>query len=201
VDVFAPGYPLPGHGTFVVLNTSRQNKTINIFQYPINQGATRDILQIPGVGEADIRASLLKGELRHKILVGDIIVLASDVDLLQFNIIQRTFLQNAGIATGLQVTVDQFAIIQQQDIELVGLVNGINNTFTIPSGTWIQNHPYTIIVYVNGVKQVMNDDYIIAEGGGVGTGYNTVIFSISPESIPMPLDVVTADYYINNSTG
>src|SRR5574338_1584724 len=47
-------------------------KVIFIFHYPINPGETRDLLAIPGVQEADIRASLLKGELRHKFLCGDI---------------------------------------------------------------------------------------------------------------------------------
>jgi len=89
------------NGTFVVQNTSPQIKTIKIFNYPIPYGQTRDLLQIPGVSEADIRASLLKGELQHKILAKDIIVLSSDVDLLQFNTSQKNFLQGAGIINGL----------------------------------------------------------------------------------------------------
>lgn len=96
---FAPYLKI--NGCFIVLNTSPQVKTIKIFQYPINYGQTRDLLQIPGVSESDIRASLLKGELNHKIRAKDIIVICSDVDLLQFNANQKIFLQNAGIVNGL----------------------------------------------------------------------------------------------------
>jgi hypothetical protein len=197
MDIFAPGYKK--NGCFIVQNISPQIKTINIFNYPINYQCQRDLLQIPGVAEGDIRASLLKGELNYKIRAGDIEVICSDIDLLQFNDSQRVFLENSGIVNGLQVTSDQMAVLEQQDIELVGLVNGINTIFTIPSGIWIQSSPYKIIVYLNGVKQVLGDDYFIAESGGPGSGYDTVIMTVPPESSILPPDIVTADYYVNNS--
>lgn len=153
MDIFAPGYKR--NGCFIVKNISPQIKTINIFNYPINYQCERDLLQIPGVAEGDIRASLLKGELNHKIRVGDIVVVCSDIDLLQFNDQQRAFLQDSGIVNGLQVTYDQLAVLEMQDIQLVGPVNGVNTIFTIPSGTWISTFPYKIIVYLNGVKQVI----------------------------------------------
>lgn len=101
VDVFAPGTNV--NGCFIVLNTAPQIKTINIFNYPINYLCTRDLLQIRGISESSIRASLLKGELRHKIRSNDIVVLCSDIDLLQFNAAQLAFLQGAGIVNGLTV--------------------------------------------------------------------------------------------------
>ena len=70
--------------------------------------------------------------------------------------------------------------------------------FQIPAGTFIQNTDYRIIVYKNGVRQLYLDDYFIAESGGPGTGYDTVIFVIPPATVPAPYDVLTADYYINN---
>jgi len=197
MDIFAPYYKI--NGCFIVQNVSPQVKTINIFQYPINYHAQRDLLQIPGVAENDIRASLLKGELNHKIRAADIIVICSDIDLLQFNASQKAFLQSSGIVNGLSVSSDQMAVIEQQDIQLVGTVNGVNTVFTIPIGTWIQTPPYKIIVYKKGVKQVLGDDYVIFESGGVGTGYDTVIFTVPPALIPTPIDVMTADYYINNT--
>lgn len=99
---FAPYLKI--NGCFIVKNiSSNEKKTIKIFHYPINWGNTRDILQIPGVSESDIRASLLKGELNHKIRSEDIEVICSDIDLLQFNINQKIFLQNAGVVDGLEV--------------------------------------------------------------------------------------------------
>lgn len=99
---FAPYLKI--NGCFIVYNTSPQVKTIKIFNYPINYNTTRDLLAIPGVAEDDIRASLLKGELQHKIRAHDITVVCSDVDLLQFNTAQKAFLQAAGITNGLDVT-------------------------------------------------------------------------------------------------
>lgn len=89
---------------FVVKNTCPDNrKTIFIFNYPINYGQTRDIMAIPGIEEADIRASLLKGVLRHKLLNGDIRLVSSNIDLLQFSDKQRTFLESFGFSTGITV--------------------------------------------------------------------------------------------------
>lgn len=107
MDFSSPQFPFNFtiRATFVVKNIiTNSNKTIRIFNYPIPVGTTRDLLKIPGVSEANIRASLLKGELRNKILAGEIQVMNSDVDLLQFNIHQKTLLQNAGVVDGLDVT-------------------------------------------------------------------------------------------------
>lgn len=196
MDDFAPYLKI--NGCFVVLNTSPQVKTIKIFNYPILYGQTRDILQIPGVAEADIRASLLKGELNHKIRAKDIIVICSDIDLLQFNERQKLFLRGAGIQQGLQVGYSNLNVVRREDIQLIGNVNGINTIYTIPDGIFLYNSKYTIIAYLNGVKQALSDDYFISESGGPGTGYDTITFIVPPSPLPLPIDVVTADYYINN---
>ena len=94
-------FPKASNTTFVVRNLV--NKRIRIFNYPIEPGQTRDLLTIPEISESDIRHSLLKGEVGHKIKVHEIEVVNSDIDLLQFNYEQLIFLQNAGITDGLQV--------------------------------------------------------------------------------------------------
>jgi len=198
VDQFAPY--LKRYGCFIVRNvTSDRNKTITIFQYPINFNQTRDLLQIPGVAEQDIRASLLKGELRHKILAKDIVVECSDIDLLQFNLDQKSFLQDAGIVNGLQVISANLSVLKKEDIELVGVVDDSNTVYSIPFGKFIQNDLYRIIVYKNGVKQFFLDDYFIAESGGPGSGYDTVILVEPPTTVPAPDDIITADYYLDNT--
>jgi hypothetical protein len=101
-------YSLKYNTHFIVKNTcTDHNKTINIFRYPINFGGTRDLLQIPGVTEEDIRASLLKGQLRHKFLCGDIQLVASNINLLQFSDKQRQFLFSFGFTEGVQVGWDE----------------------------------------------------------------------------------------------
>lgn len=101
-------YSLKYNSHFIVRNiTNDDNKTIRIFNYPINYGQTRDLLAIPGVEESDIRASLLKGVLRHKLLCGDIELVSSNIDLLQFSTKQRAFLQSYGFNTGVQVGIKE----------------------------------------------------------------------------------------------
>src|ERR1035437_8074221 len=176
---FAPY--LNANGYFVVRNICKdRNKSIKIFNYPINFNTTRDLLQIPGISENDIRASLLKGELNHKLRAKDIIIENSDIDLVQFNSAQKKFLQDSGIIIGLHIDNDRLAAIRKEDIQLVGIVDGINKVFTIPLGTFLMNLGYKIIVYRNGIKQFYLDDYFIAESGGLGSGYDTVIFSVAP---------------------
>lgn len=101
-------YSLKYNTHFIVKNiTTDRKKTIKIFHYPILYGQTRDILQIPGIQEADIRASLLKGEIRHKFLCGDIELISSNIDLLQFSNNQRIWLQNFGFSEGVSIGYDE----------------------------------------------------------------------------------------------
>lgn len=103
---FAPWSSNPN--CFIVQNIgTNPKKTIRIFNYPINYNGTRDLIKIPGVAESDIRASLLKGELNHKIKTGEIVVLCSDIDLTQYNFTQQVFLQSAGITDGLLIGSNQ----------------------------------------------------------------------------------------------
>jgi hypothetical protein len=92
---------------FIPFEVRSTRKVINIFLYPINPGETRDLLQIPGVQEEDIRSSLLKGVLRHKFLCGDIALVSSNIDLLQFSDKQRAFLQKFGFGEGVQIGWDE----------------------------------------------------------------------------------------------
>jgi hypothetical protein len=184
---------------FVVQNIVPYNKTVKIFSYPVYNGCTRDLLSIPGVSEADIRYSLLKGDLALKLQYKELTVVESNIDLLQFNDDQRTFLETNGVTEGLQISISNLDTIKLEDIQLVGPVDSVNNIFYIPSGFFIYNDNYKILVYRNGVRQAFLDDYMIAESGGPGTGFNTVIFTNPPLSTPTPPDIITADYYIANS--
>lgn len=191
-DEFAPY--LKKFGCFTVLNISHLNqdhgperkKVVKIFHYPINPGQTRDLLDIPGVAESDIRASLLKGEIRHKILAQDIIVVCSDIDLLQFNDDQKAFLQQAGIVKGLEVTaaVGTLNYVFRDEIPLIGMKNGTNRVFFTPdkfiNGLYSGN-TFHIEVKHNGKAIYENIDYTIGESGGPGTGYDTItIHQFSP---------------------
>lgn len=175
-------------------------KTIMIFHYPINAGGERDLLQIPGVQESDIRASLLKGELRHKFLCGDIELVSSNIDLLQFSDKQRDWLYSFGFTEGVAIGVDELApdaiaFIESQGgagsgyfwrekIPLIGMRNASNRTFYTPdkfiNGSYLGN-VFHLTIEHNGKELYENIDYSIAESGGPGTGYDTInLISFTP---------------------
>lgn len=199
---FGVYFPLKNPTTFfVVKNIAKNNKRIKIFQYPIKNGDTRDLLDIPGVTESIIRASLLKGELLHKIKSKEIVVVKSNIDLLQFSDDQKAFLQEAGITKGLEVDVNvevtaEIPFLFRQNVALNGVKNGTNRTFTTPekfiNGSYL-GQDFRILIRFNGRGLEQNVDYTLIESGGVGTGYDTIVFiSLIPEEI----DRLVVDYVI-----
>jgi hypothetical protein len=208
MDVFAPGRK--DCTAFVVRNISPQNKTINIFNYPIPMYKTRDLLAIRGVAEDDIRASILKGEIRHKFKCEDIELVYSDIDLLQFSECEKEWLISLGFTTGIDIGWNQLdgyvqglielgaegggggaadgyiTYLWREKIQLIGLRNGSNRTFYTPdkfiNGIWYNNH-FVITIEHNGKQLYENVDFTIAESGGPGTGYDTInIFSFTPNT-------------------
>ena len=77
---------------------------------------------------------------------------------------------------------------------LAGIINGTNTAFT----TAVDFVANSEAVFFNGVRQHpgVGNDYTISESGGVGTGFDTVIFDVAPRSRPgsKPDDRVTIDY-------
>jgi hypothetical protein len=198
MDDFAPGRKECGQ--FIVKNISPQKKTISIFNYPINLGCTRDLLEIPGVSEGDIKSALMKGQIRHKFKVGDIELVFSDIDLLQFNDCGIQYLEGYGFTTGVLVGYDQLdgyvqsllnasggiGYLWREKIPLIGMRNGVNRTFYTSdkflNGSYLGNS-FQITVLHNGGHKYENIDYTIAESGGPGTGYDTInLISFTPNT-------------------
>lgn len=198
---FAPF--LKYHTAFIVRNvTPIDNKVIRIFNYPIMYQDTRDLLQIPGVAESDIRSSLLKGEILHKFLAKDIEIVFSNIDLLQFSDKQRDFLFSLGFTEGIQIGYDELdgyvqGLISQggggtipyllkQRISLNGAIDGFNRTFTVPApdkflnGIYFGNEFHIYITH-NGNALKLGTNFTISESGGLGTGYDTInLISFTP---------------------
>lgn len=188
------------NGKFIVKNIASNKKTIKIFLYPIPYGKSRDLLDIPGVSEADIRASLLKGELLHKCLAEDIFITDTDIDLLQFNDEHKQFLSRHGVDYGVAVDHTNFTYRRYIDIKLLGTVNNSNTIFYVPSAYFENTEENPIIIYKNGVKQVYLDDFTIGESGGIGTGFDIINMTIPPAATPSPPDILTADYSVGISS-
>ncbi len=99
-------FPQQVNTVFIVKNITTgtpQEKTVRIFQAPIPPGKIRNLMSLPSVSEADIRHALLKGEISVKLRNREIIVVDSNIDLLQFDQTQLQFLQSVGVVNGLQV--------------------------------------------------------------------------------------------------
>jgi len=186
---FHTWFPKAPSTCFVVKNIAPFGKRIKIFNYPIVNGGTRDLLDIPEISEATIRHSLLKGELRQKALSREIEVVCSDIDLLQFNDEHKGFLESIGIMDGLEVEVSVSADVPylfKQGVELIGAKNGSNRTFTTPepfiNGAF-QDNEFHIIVHHNGRTLINGCDYVVSESGGPGTGFDTLTFiTFTPNS-------------------
>ena len=83
----------------------------------------------------------------------------------------------------------------REDEQLVGVIDGVNRTYTLPYGdkALVADPGLKIKVYYNGQRlhEGLANDYVVHESGGPGTGYDTVeLLHVSPK----PGDIVTADY-------
>lgn len=169
---------------FVVKNIAPSKKLIRIFNYPIPYGTTRNLMLIPGVAEPEIKTSLLKGELNVKIRAGELSIVKTDIDLIQFSDKQKQFLQLYGIYNGL----DSFSTDNiRSNIVLIGSIDGVNKIFQLPNNDTFINANFNVQIYLNGVRQLLGSDFLI-----YGNDNNAIIMT-SPPDIG---DVVCADYYI-----
>lgn len=182
---------------FIVKNIAPNRKRVRIFNYPIRNGETRNLLFIPEISEAFIRHSLLKGELRIKFLCGELIVTESDIDLLQFNDEHKAFLESIGITDGLEVsgTGTGRAFLHKVGVDLLGVKNSSNRTFTTSDdfiNANISGDLLTISIFHDGNRLVENDEYVLAESGGVGTGFDTIVITAFA---PKSTSTLVANYF------
>lgn len=170
---------------FIVRNVSNNFKTVKVFQIPIPYWQTYNLISVPGVSEADIVESLMKGELNYKLKEGELRVVHSDLNMLQFNLGQKEFLISAGVDGGLEIGTDQLdpnidtgsslPVDFHQNIQLIGTKNSVNRIFTTPH-TFINGNfkgsEFSIIVKHNGRTLEPETDYEVLEsvpGGGFDT--------------------------------
>lgn len=194
---FETWFPKQCPTEFVVKNIAPDGKRIKIFTWPIGNGKERDLMDIDFVSEADIRHSLLKGELMTKLRAKEAIVTRSNINLLQFDECQKAFLQSVGIMEGLEVAAvpAEIPFAFKQGIMLLGVKDNVNRVFTTPdkfiNGSF-GNNDFRILIKHNGRDLVEGIDYFVAESGGPGTGYDTIVLCFSPK----PRSVLVADYVV-----
>lgn len=93
---FTKSFPIK----FVVQNIT--DKQIKIFACKIPPGQSKDLFALPYISEDDIRHSLLKGELKIKFNVGDISLVETNINLLQFENSYQDYLESIGAITGVR---------------------------------------------------------------------------------------------------
>ena len=177
-------FPKNSDTKFVVKNIAPFGKRIKIFNYPIINGGTRDLLSIPEISEATIRHSLLKGEIVNKLRCKEITIVESDIDLTQYNAEQRAFLESMGVTIGLGPDgggsgLAEIPYLFKEDVLLIGAQDGVNRTFMTPDifldGIFGDNE-FHISIRHNGRWMVQDEEFVISESGGSGTGYDTITF-------------------------
>lgn len=87
--------------SFIIKNTAPGPKKLTVMGQPIQPGQSIDLMKVPGIGEAEIRASLVKGELQKRLASGYLTVVFSDIDLTQYNSSQQVFLKDHGVNQGI----------------------------------------------------------------------------------------------------
>jgi len=78
---------------------------------------------------------------------------------------------------------------------LAGAIDGVNTVFTTAN----KFDPVTIAAYLNGLRlhRGAGLDFTVAESGGPGSGYDTLMLWVAPISLGAPhTDIPTADYTI-----
>ena len=72
-----------------------------------------------------------------------------------------------------------------------GVKDGVNKNFT----TAAYFNPSSMRVYLNGQRLLegASEDYTLAESGGLGTGFDTIILALAPITNAKP-DVLLVDY-------
>lgn len=181
---------------FIVKNISENKKRVRIFQYPVLWDKTRDLMTIPEVSEADIRHSLLKGDLKIKIRDRELTVIESNIDLLQFDDTQKQFLIDAGITDGLEVSggSSTLPIAFKQGVALIGAVDGVNRSFYTPEAFIngiLGANDFKILLRHNGRVLIQGIDFRVYESGGAGTGYDNIVITAF---IPNANSKLMADY-------
>lgn len=100
-------------------------------------------------------------------------------------------------ALSLQVAQQLFLASNRYRVgqNLVGLKDGINVTYFTPGlEKFTHNLPFLdISVLFNGSRLALLDDYLVAESGGFGTGFDSIILLVPP---PLPNDHLLADYIL-----
>jgi hypothetical protein len=86
---------------------------------------------------------------------------------------------------------DIAALKTREGVFLLGPYDGTNIAFTTPE-PFVQNANMNIRVYLNGQRLHLGalNDYVAAESGGPGTGFDTILVSVPPRSY----EKLIADY-------
>lgn len=153
MNPFADG--INNASTFIVKNNNAR-KAVKVMGVNIAAGNSYNLMDLPGVIEADIKVSLLKGVLKRKLSIGEISITACDLDLTGFNTIQNAFIQSNNVQSA------QSANFYVANLATLALVNDA--------------------LYNNGTRVFVNtlkDIFILDKGATQGTNGSTILSTLS----------------------
>jgi len=188
---------------FAVTNINPFGKTIKIHDFNIKFGQTLDLMKQIGMTENIIKVSLLKGELKYKLMHGDIVIECSDVNLVVYNTEVQIYLTAAGINTGVIPDMAALPFALRYNVPLIGDMNGQNQIFMTPDYFVYGNlglHYFRPQVFHNGALKlggIIHDPAII---NGMKAGNIDYIVEKSSIAIPGNLyDVIRFISFVPNS--
>lgn len=170
------------YSTFIVKNNNLR-KTVKVMGINIAPGNSYNLMSLPGVTEADIKVSLLKGVLKRKLALGEISITSSDLDLSTLNDSQLSFLQNSSINYGVLPTGGLYKIIYPND-------DGTDDASQIMTALNSSAYKYTIVlspINKNGARAnfLIKSRITVPSGSNIIGLPGTVIKStITPDSSP-----------------
>lgn len=147
---------------FIVKNIT-SDRQIKVFNIKLMPGASYDLMNIPFVSEADIKTSLLKGELRTALEHSKIQIVDSTIDLVQYGNDFISFLEsNSTVTSGIRDSIFETEIRALRD-----LPDPVNGVITLSKS----NTVYNII----GNVDLGTNELVI-------TGTNTAIIGRNPRA-------------------
>jgi len=181
MNPFADG--INNASTFIVKNNNAR-KAVKVMGVNIAAGNSYNLMDLPGVIEADIKVSLLKGVLKRKLSIGEISITACDLDLTGFNTIQNAFIQSNNVQSA------QSANFYVANLATLALVNDA--------------------LYNNGTRVFVNtlkDIYVLDKSATQGSNGNTIVSTLSGsgrwfrEIIKNPAWSWQPNWYVDASIG
>ena len=144
------------YSTFIVKNNNAR-KTVKVMGVNIAPGNSYNLMSLEGVTEADIKVSLLKGVLKRKLSLGEISIIACDLDLETNNLTQSIFLKTNSVLPVAPLMISPLGNNQDDWPQIAQALQNNSSIILDPTKTYLCKTAWTAgqipnnrTIYVNG---------------------------------------------------